>query len=247
MIQFIYTLNPKLLKTLRFVIVEPFVVNQVMQKKYFEEAFGDAIELLHVTSLEEFTCKEAFFVANEIFDAFSCEVIYANQMLFIEETKAFFAPMDSFTCKKAEAYGVRKGELCLGYEAFAKAMAKSAERFEFITFDYGDKEAREDFSLRVYEKHQTYPFFGLTELVDENLREALSLAIDRQELVDILYFGQGKVCSGPFLPGTGAFNEEVPVPKQDIAKAKALLKEAGYDEKNPFTFELSTSASGSGS
>jgi peptide/nickel transport system substrate-binding protein len=79
------------------------------------------------------------------------------------------------------------------------------------------------------------------------VREALSLAIDRQELVDILYFGHGKVCSGPFLPGTGAFNEDVKTPKQDIAKAKALLREAGYDETHPFTFELSTSASGSGS
>lgn len=173
MIQFIYTLKPEWLKTLTFVIVEPFSVNQAMQKKYFKEAFGDAIELLHVKNLEELTCKEAFFVANEIFDAFACEVIYGNEMLFIEEGKAFFDDMDSFTCKKAEVYGVRKGELCLGYEAFAKAMAKSAERFEFITFDYGDKEAREDFSLRVYAKHQTYPFFGLTDLVEASLREPL--------------------------------------------------------------------------
>lgn len=79
------------------------------------------------------------------------------------------------------------------------------------------------------------------------MREALSLAIDRQELVDILYFGHGKVCTGPFLPGTGAFNENVKAPKPDIARAKALLKEAGYDDAHPFVFELSTSASGSGS
>ena len=82
---------------------------------------------------------------------------------------------------------------------------------------------------------------------DPRVREALSLAIDRQELVDILYFGHGKVCTGPFLPGTGAFNETVKAPKPDIARAKALLKEAGYDDAHPFVFELSTSASGSGS
>lgn len=79
------------------------------------------------------------------------------------------------------------------------------------------------------------------------VREALSLAIDRQELVDILYFGHGKVCNGPFLPGTGAFNETVKSPKPDIKRAKELLKEAGYDENHPLEFELSTSASGSGS
>ncbi|KHG33882.1 peptide-binding protein [Sulfurospirillum sp. MES] len=88
----------------------------------------------------------------------------------------------------------------------------------------------------------TYMGFNLRseKFKDPRVREALSLAIDRQELVDILYFGHGKVCTGPFLPGTGAFNTEVQAPKHDIAKAKALLKEAGYDENHPFEFELTT-------
>lgn len=95
----------------------------------------------------------------------------------------------------------------------------------------------------------SYVGFNLEDEKFKNpkVREALSLAIDRQELVDILYFGHGKVCTGPFLPGTGAFNERITAPKQDTQKAKALLKEAGYDETNPFSFELSTSASGTGS
>ncbi|ATB69282.1 putative SAM protein [Sulfurospirillum diekertiae] len=171
MIQFIYTLKPELLKTLTFVIVEPFVANQTMQKNYFKEAFGDAINLLHVKCLEEFTCKEAFFVANEIFDAFSCELINENQMLFIENGKAFFASMDDETTTKAKEYGITKGELCLGYEPFANTMAHCCERFEFVTFDYGDKEERNDFSLRIYANHQVYPFFALTDLVEEKLRE----------------------------------------------------------------------------
>ena len=171
MIQFIYTLKPELLKTLTFIIVEPFGANQAMQKAYFEEAFGDAIKLLHVNSLEAFTCKEAFFVANEIFDAFSCELIKEDQMLFIEKGRAFFDAMDDETRKKADEYGIKKGELCLGYEPFAEAMSQCCERFEFVTFDYGEKEAREDFSLRVYANHQVYPFFALTDLVEEKLRE----------------------------------------------------------------------------
>jgi len=171
MIQFIYTLKPELLQTLTFVIVEPFIANQAMQKAYFEEAFGDAIKLLHVNSLEAFTCKEAFFVANEIFDAFSCELIKEDQMLFIEKGRAFFDAMDDETRKKADEYGINKGELCLGYEPFAVVMNRCCEHFEFVTFDYGDKEARDDFSLRVYANHQVYPFFALTDLVEEKLRE----------------------------------------------------------------------------
>jgi len=171
MIQFIYTLKPELLQTLTFVIVEPFAANQMMQKAYFDEAFGDAITLLHVNTLDAFTCKEAFFVANEIFDAFSCEIIKDDQMLCIEKGKAFFETMDALTCKKAKEYGITKGELCLGYEPFAVAMSHCCERFEFITFDYGDKEARGDFSLRVYASHHVFPFFALTDLVEEKLRE----------------------------------------------------------------------------
>ncbi len=171
MIQFIYTLKPELLQTLTFIIVEPFGANQAMQKTYFEEAFGDAIKLLHVKCLEAFTCKEAFFVANEIFDAFSCELIKEDQMLFIENGKAFFDVMDEETKGKADEYGIHKGELCLGYEPFAKAMSHCCGRFEFVTFDYGEKEARDDFSLRVYASHQVYPFFALTDLVEEKLRE----------------------------------------------------------------------------
>lgn len=117
-----------------------------------------------------------------------------------------------------------------------------------------ERQIDEDFRAHysIYEDiahNYSYVGFNLKseKFKDPKVREALSLAIDRQELVDILYFGHGKVCTGPFLPGTGAFNENVKAPKPDIARAKALLKEAGYDDAHPFVFELSTSANGSGS
>jgi peptide/nickel transport system substrate-binding protein len=90
----------------------------------------------------------------------------------------------------------------------------------------------------------SYTYIGfnlrLEKFKDKNIRRALSLALDRQEIVDILYFGHGKVCHGPFLPGTGAYNANIQSPKQNIQEAKKLLKESGYDENNPFTFTLST-------
>ena len=88
----------------------------------------------------------------------------------------------------------------------------------------------------------TYLGFNLKDekFKDIRIRQALSLAIDRQELVDILFFGYGQICNGPFLPNSFAFNDNVKTITQNIEKAKALLKEAGYDENNPFTFELVT-------
>jgi SAM-dependent MidA family methyltransferase len=38
-------------------------------------------------------------------------------------------------------------------------MCKNIDKFEFITFDYGEKYPRNDFSCRVYEKHNVYPIF----------------------------------------------------------------------------------------
>ena len=42
------------------------------------------------------------------------------------------------------------------------------------------------------------------------------------------------------MPNSFAYNDDVKTIKQDLLKAKALLKEAGYDEKNPLVFEVVT-------
>ena len=102
----------------------------------------------------------------------------------------------------------------------------------------------------IYEKislSYTYLGFNLRKkkFADPRVREALSLAIDREELVDILFFKHAKVCTGPFLPGSAAFNPDVKAPTQNIARARKLLREAGYDEEHPFVFEIATSNSSS--
>ncbi len=111
-----------------------------------------------------------------------------------------------------------------------------------------ERQLHKDFfdKFNIYEDiTHSYTYLGfnlrLEKFKDPRVREALSLAINRQEIVDILFFKHAKVCTGPFLPGSAAFNADVKAPKQDIDRAKALLKEAGYDESNPFEFEIATS------
>ncbi|MDR2080666.1 MAG: peptide-binding protein [Campylobacteraceae bacterium] len=99
--------------------------------------------------------------------------------------------------------------------------------------------------FNVYETmSHSYSYVGLNldlpKFKDARVREALSLAIDRQELVDLLLFGDGVVCTGPFMPHTQSFNPDVKAPKRDIKTAKELLLQAGYSEKNPLKFELIT-------
>jgi peptide/nickel transport system substrate-binding protein len=78
---------------------------------------------------------------------------------------------------------------------------------------------------------------------DPKVREAFSYAIDRQELIDILFLGHGRICNGPILEGALGYNPNVKAPVRDAEKAKKLLAEAGYDKSRPFITEISTNSS----
>jgi len=113
-----------------------------------------------------------------------------------------------------------------------------------------ERQLNDDFfsKFNIYENiSQSYTYLGFNlrheKFKNPKIREALSLAIDREELVKILFFGHAEVCTGPFLPASKAFNSDVKAPLQNIKRAKELLSKAGYDEKNPFSFEIVTSNS----
>jgi peptide/nickel transport system substrate-binding protein len=113
-----------------------------------------------------------------------------------------------------------------------------------------ERQIEEDFFAKfsIYEQiSRSYTYLGfnlrLKKFKNPKIREAISLAIDRQEIIDTLFFNHAKICTGPFHPTTIAFNKDVKAPKQNIKKAKRLLREAGYNNKNPFVFEIATSNS----
>ncbi len=159
MIEFIYTLRPELLQTLQFSIVERFDALQEQQRAYLFDSFGDAVKIIHYHSLAEMDVPNAFFIANEIFDAFPCELFYKGKTARMEGDKIEFDVDDIWVSGKAEKYHKDRGEIAVGYEAFAAEMAKAAERFEFMSFDYGEMQARPDFSIRVYQEHEVLPLF----------------------------------------------------------------------------------------
>ena len=164
-IQFIYTLKPKLLETLNFAIVERFENLQEQQKNYLKDSFGDIIKIKHYNDISEVKLNNAFIVANEIFDAFGCDLVYTNkdgilQNAYVNEHKIEFKDCQDVEliehCKK---YSIEKGEVCLNYKEFVQTICKNINSFEFLTFDYGDRYPRNDFSTRVYESHNVYPIF----------------------------------------------------------------------------------------
>ncbi len=64
---------------------------------------------------------------------------------------------------------------------------------------------------------------------DKRLRQAFSLAIDREAAMQIVFEGTGVAGNQPFPPSSPWFDKDVPVPARDIEKAKALVKAAGFD------------------
>jgi len=163
-IQFIYTLKPELLNTLNFVIVERFENIQEQQKKYLSDSFGDAINLTHYNDISEVKLPHAFIIANEIFDAFACELVYTKddnlQMAYVENHKIEFENCsDEKIIEHCKKYKITKGEIGVGYEEFINHIYTNIKKFEFITFDYGDRFPRNDFSTRIYAKHEVFPIF----------------------------------------------------------------------------------------
>jgi len=163
-VQFIFTLKPTLLDTLTFAILEPQKDILKIQKEYMKKSFGDAIRIKYFSTFDEMDIENAFIISNEIFDAFKCEIVKDDKMLYVENKNFYFRDISSQEIKdKKEKYSIKKGEIALGYSEFAKNLAKYIKKFEFVSFDYGEMEHRGEYSLRIYHNHQVYPFFSLTE------------------------------------------------------------------------------------
>ncbi len=162
-IQTIFTFRPDLISSMKFVIIERFDNLRETQKKYLIDSFGDNINLEIFGSLSEFKADEIFFISNEIFDAFPCELIYKNKIASTNQNgKIEFDINDNKIIEIANKYNRDRGEIAVGYESFADEVKNSINiggKAEFVSFDYGDMQIRPDFSIRIYFQHKTYPLF----------------------------------------------------------------------------------------
>jgi len=113
--------------------------------------------------------------------------------------------------------------------------------------------------LRTNYRRYRYLGFGYTYLgfnlkrplfADRRVRQAIDYAIDRQELVDGVLMGLGKVIATPYKPGTYWVNRELTPRPFNADKAKQLLAQAGWSDSDgdgvvdrngkPFAFTILT-------
>ncbi|MCA0989384.1 ABC transporter substrate-binding protein [Guptibacillus algicola] len=77
-------------------------------------------------------------------------------------------------------------------------------------------------------------YLGLTSnrepLNNKKVRQALNHAVDKQAIIDAFYAGQAEPAKNPMPPVIGGYNEDIEPYEYDLEKAKALLKEAGYED-----------------
>ncbi len=126
--------------------------------------------------------------------------------------------------------------------------------FGFLPFDrtiYLDKDRK---NLNVHElplpQYQA-AFLNVNSAIlsDRNVRSALSIATDRQQIIDEALNGYGRLIAGPIMPEQAELGEQQ-VPSFDLETAKKLLDNAGWKVgqngirvKNDIPLELSVATS----
>ena len=74
------------------------------------------------------------------------------------------------------------------------------------------------------------------------VRRAVAYAIDRDAIIHYVMQGAGRQAQAIFPPSHWAGAEGLPPYNRDLEKAKALLREAGYDEQHPLRLVYKTSS-----
>ena len=65
---------------------------------------------------------------------------------------------------------------------------------------------------------------------DVKVRKAVSMMIDKQEIIDGVYEGFSIAAEGPLAPKVFGYSEDVKGIDEDVEEAKKLMKEAGYED-----------------
>ncbi len=171
MIQWLYTCDATLVKTLKFGIVERQPEVRKVQLAYIKERFGEDISITHFNDISEVKVDYAFVVANEIFDAFPCELLKDEKIALVNEHQIEWEDASTKMLDWAKKHLLKQGEVAVGYETFAMQMAEGIEKCDFVSFDYGEKYVRNDFSIRVYSKHEVYPLFDEELVLEETFKK----------------------------------------------------------------------------
>ena len=177
MIQWLYTVDPTLIKSMKFGIVERQAHVREAQIEYIRGRFGSDVEIEHFDDISSVEVDYAFLVSNEIFDAFPCELYKDGQIAKVENNQISWVDATEDILDFASNHRLTTGEVAVGYEEFAQTISKGIKCLDFVSFDYGEKYVRNDFSIRIYREHETLPLFD-EELVLSEAYQTTDITYD---------------------------------------------------------------------
>jgi len=139
---------------------------------------------------------------------------------------------------------------------FLELKAGNIDRMGLTPLQYKRQTAYPKFQ-RLFNKYKyvsfSYTYLGYNledpRFADRRVRQALTHAINKQEIVEGVLLGLGQEATGPYKPGTWFYNPDVPKFPYDPQQAKALLAEAGWrpnsqgileKDGKPFEFTILT-------
>ncbi len=97
--------------------------------------------------------------------------------------------------------------------------------------DFGEISGDQKISLMPYDA-LSFSFLALNNnrgpMKDKRFRQAVSYAINRDEMLKAFFAGKGTLISGPFPPTSWAYNLDVAPIKYNMDKANQLLQQAGF-------------------
>ncbi len=140
---------------------------------------------------------------------------------------------------------------------FMELKAGTVDLMGLTPVQYARQTASPDFNSR-FNRYRypsfTYLYMGYNLrhplFTDKRVRQAITAAINKDELVSGVLFGMGRKAHGPLIPGHWAYNPDVKDIGYDPSRAAELLREAGWKDKNdsgilvrdgvPFSFTILT-------
>jgi peptide/nickel transport system substrate-binding protein len=121
---------------------------------------------------------------------------------------------------------------------FLELKARGVDLASLTAIQYARQTAYPAFR-KAYQKYRYpsggYTYFGFNlkdpRFADRRVRQAFAHAIDKRELIEGVAMGFAREATGPLRPGTWAYTDAVPRFEHDPEKARRLLAEAGWRDR----------------
>lgn len=161
-----------------------------------------------------------------------------------------YEPLSSFVVERfADYYGDTPYlervtfKICSSNDAaFAELLAGTIDIFPYLTEEQASQ-LPEQYNLCIGASNLVQAMFlnnDFAPFQDQKVRQALCLAVNKQEIMDIVAGGRGNEIGSGMFPNFGVYyNKEMETYyTYNVEKAKSLLAQAGYGESNPLTFTM---------